>query len=154
MLVWSLLAVVLAVGTLVTPYWVMQPFRPQGPTELEVALWVLRLAPWLFAGATGLALWAIVRAWPRGWLRRLAAGLALLLVGAAAMASRINLFEQMFAPIGGATFVAAEGAPLPDDDVVMAVRVGPEARGYPVRIMAYHHVLNDELGGVPLVITY
>ena len=47
-----------------------------------------------------------------------------------------------------------KGAPLPADDVVMAVRVGPEARGYPVRIMAYHHVLNDDLGGVPLVITY
>ena len=154
MLVWSLLAVLIAVGTLVTPYWVMRPFRPQGPSELEVALGVLRFAPWLFAGAIGLALWACVRAWPRGWLRRISAGLALLLVGAAAMASRVNLFEQMFAPIGGATFVAVKGAPLPADDVVMAVRVGPEARGYPVRVMAYHHVLNDELGGVPLVITY
>lgn len=153
-LVWSLLAVVVAVGTLVTPYWVMRPFRPQGATELEVALVTLRLAPWLFAGALGLAMWTLVRAWSWGWVRRVGAGLALLVVMAAAVGSRINLFEQMFAPMQGATFVAVNGAPLPVDDVVMAVRVGDVARGYPVRIMAYHHVLNDELGGVPLVITY
>ena len=151
---WSLLAVVVAVATLVTPYWVMRPFRPQGPVELEVALWTLRLAPWLFIAAVVLALWACVRAWPRGWSRRVTAVLALLLVGAAAAGSRINLFEEMFAPMSGATFVAARGAPLPADDIVMTVRVGEAARAYPVRIMAYHHVLNDELGGAPLVITY
>jgi hypothetical protein len=27
-------------------------------------------------------------------------------------------------------------------------------RAYPVRVMAYHHVLNDELGGQRLVVTY
>ena len=154
LLLWSLLAVVVAVGTLVTPYWVMRPFRPQGPVELQVALATLRLAPWLFAGALLLAGWTLVRAWPRGWARRVGAGLALLVVTAAAAGSRINLFEKMFAPMRGATFVAVNGAPLPADDVVMAVRVGDLARAYPVRILAYHHVLNDELGGVPLVITY
>lgn len=64
----------------------------------------------------------------------------------AGWASRINLFEQMFAPLPGATYVAAAGAPLPGEDVVMAVTQGGASRAYPVRILAYHHVVNDEVG--------
>lgn len=154
----SVVAVAIAVVTVVLPYWVMQPFRPQGPDELAVALTTLRLAPWLLVGAVALAAWMVVRAWPRGarfvWLRRIGTSLALLLVLAAAAGSRINLFEEMFAPLAGPEFVAVAGAPLPADEVVMTVHVGDVARAYPVRIMAYHHILNDELGGVPLVVTY
>ena len=150
----SLLAVLVAVATVVTPYWVMQPFRPQGPRELALALGLLRWAPWLLAGALLLAVWMVARAWRLGWLRRSGTTMALLLVVAAAAGSRVNLFEQMFAPLPGPSFVAAAGAPLPAEDVVMAVRVGGVARAYPVPIMAYHHVLNDDVGGVPLVVTY
>ncbi len=154
MLPWSLLAVLVAVATVVTPYWVMRPFRPQGPTELVVALTTLRLAPWLLAGATLLALGMLVRAWPRGWWSRIGAALALLVVLAAAVGSRVNLFEKMFEPFKGPTFVAIAEAPLPADEVLMTVRSGDAVRGYPVRVMAYHHVLNDTLGEVPLVVTY
>lgn len=53
----SLLAVVIALATLMTPPMVMMPFRAQGPTELAIALAVLRFAPLLLAvraGAGGL----------------------------------------------------------------------------------------------------
>jgi hypothetical protein len=153
-LVWSLLAVLVAIAAVITPYWVMRPFRPQGAGELQVALVVLRLAPWLLVGAAGVTVWMLARVWSRGWLRRIGACVAVLLVLACGAASRINLFEQMFAPMRAPSFVAVAGAPLPADEVVMAVRVGAEARGYPVRILAYHHIVNDELGEVPLVATY
>ena len=39
-------------------------------------------------------------------------------------------------------------------DVVLAVRVGDDAVAYPVRQMAYHHVVQDTVGGVPIVATY
>ena len=152
MLPGSLLAVLVAVVTVVLPYWVVRPFRPQGPGELAVALTTLRLAPWLLAGAAALAVWMVVRARPGR--PRIGTALALLLVLAAAAGSRVNLFEQMFAPLPGPTFVAVAGAPLAGDEQVMAVRVGDVVRAYPVRIMAYHHVLNDAPGEVPLVVTY
>lgn len=156
----SMLAVLVAVATVVTPYWVMRPFRPQGATELQVALVTLRLAPWLLIGAAIVAVAMVWRAWTGGvmgwrrWLRRVGTGVALVLVIGAGLASRINVFEKMFAPLPGATYVAAAGAPLPAEDVVMAVVQGDAARAYPVRILAYHHVVNDEVGGVPLVATY
>jgi hypothetical protein len=156
----SLLAVIVAAATLITPLWVMQPFRSQSATELAVALGTLRVAPWVLAAVAALALWMVVRAWPlesprwRGWTRRVGTVLALALVLGAAALSRINAFEQMFAPLPGPTFVAVGQAPWAADDVMMTVRVDGVVRAYPVRVMAYHHVLNDELGGQRLVVTY
>ncbi len=39
-------------------------------------------------------------------------------------------------------------------DMVLAVQVNGEAVAYPVRQMAYHHVVEDTVGGTPLVATY
>jgi hypothetical protein len=36
----------------------------------------------------------------------------------------------------------------------MAVRHGADARAYPISQMAYHHVLNDVVNGVPIAVTY
>jgi hypothetical protein len=49
---------------------------------------------------------------------------------------------------------AAEAAFLKDDDAVVGVAVGEEARAYPVRILDRHEVANDVVGGVPLAVTY
>lgn len=147
-------AALVAAATLVVPVWVMRPFRPQGPTELTIALGVLRFAPWLLAAAGLMAIAAVVRAWPGGWWRRVAAvAMALLTAGAAAL-SRVNVFEKMFEPMPAPRFAAPAASGLPGDAIVMAVRVGEHARAYPVEVMAYHHLLNDVAGGAPLVVTY
>ena len=41
-----------------------------------------------------------------------------------------------------------------DSDMVLAVENQGEAVAYPIRLMAYHHVVQDTVGGVPLVATY
>lgn len=143
-----------ALATLITPLWVMQPFRAQGPTELAVALGVVRWGLWLVLGAGALAIAAVVRAWPGGWWRRSAALLmAVLTFGAGALA-RVNVFEQMFAPLPAPRFAAANASGLPAEAIVMAVRAGETARAYPVEVMAYHHVLNDTIDERPIVVTY
>jgi len=38
--------------------------------------------------------------------------------------------------------------------MILAVRFGSDARAYPIREMAYHHVLNDVVAGVPVAVTY
>ncbi|WAS90544.1 DUF3179 domain-containing (seleno)protein [Nannocystis punicea] len=150
----GLVALLVAVATLVTPLWVMRPFRPQGPTELAVALWVLRFGPWLLFAAGVMAVTALVRAWPGGWWRRSGAIVMLLLTLGAGAMSRVNVFEQMFAPLPAPRFADAAESGLPGEAIVMAVRVGDQARAYPVEVMAYHHVLNDVVGEAPLVVTY
>ena len=52
-------------------------------------------------------------------------------------------------------FVAAPAADfLNDDDLVLAVTLGGQARAYPTRILDYHEIVNDTLAGTPIAITY
>lgn len=43
---------------------------------------------------------------------------------------------------------------LKDDDLVIVVKVGKEERVYPINILNWHEVINDEFGGLSLSITY
>jgi hypothetical protein len=48
----------------------------------------------------------------------------------------------------------ASAAPWHDDEVVLALEVEGEARAYPVAILNWHELVNDTLGGRPILITY
>jgi len=43
---------------------------------------------------------------------------------------------------------------LGEGDLVLSVWLGQAVKAYPLRVIAWHQVLNDELGGVPVVVTY
>ncbi len=43
---------------------------------------------------------------------------------------------------------------LADVEPVISLRVGNEARAYPLRILMWHEIVNDEIAGVPLVVTF
>ena len=51
-------------------------------------------------------------------------------------------------------FVRASSAALTADDRVLGIVLGGKARAYPVRILNWHEVVNDRLGGRAVVITY
>jgi hypothetical protein len=52
-------------------------------------------------------------------------------------------------------FVAADKARfLKAKDQVIAVRIGGEAKAYPIKILNHHEVVNDTLGGVPIAVTF
>ena len=69
--------------------------------------------------------------------------------------ARTNIFEKMFAPLPSPRYArAAEASWVKDNDLVLGVERNGEAVAYPVRQIAYHHVVMDEVGGVPVVATY
>lgn len=143
------------VGLFLIPAFVIRPFRYQSPSALALAIRVKWMAPVGTAIACAIALVLCLTLW-RTASRTTRAGLvfAMLLSTAAAVMARMNYFEWMFHPIQAAGFVAASDAHLSDKEMVMTVRMGPDARAYPIRQMAYHHILNDTVGGVPIVVTY
>jgi hypothetical protein len=95
------------------------------------------------------ALWKTVGRW-----RQVLLVLILLVVAFSAVMARQNYFEWMFHPISDAQFLAQSESKLDPKEMIMAVRFGDDARAYPISQMAYHHVLNDVVAGVPIVATY
>lgn len=146
----------IAVFGLVYPFYVIRPFRPQGAAELQAALWVLRyrgLAEALMAAAALVTLTFCWR-WQRGRATKIGGLLVTVLVFASAILCRVNIYEIMFHPVGRPSFGVASTSKLDGAERVIAVKVGPAARAYPIRNMAYHHVVNDVVGGVPIAATY
>lgn len=101
----------------------------------------LGLAVWLWRGA-------------RWWSRTLLV-LALVPLAFTVWFSRQNIFEKMFAPLQGPSFAAASEADwVGEDETVMAIQAGAEAVAFPVRQLAYHHIVQDVIGKEPIVATY
>jgi hypothetical protein len=94
-------------------------------------------------------LWGSLNKW-----RKVVLSVAAVAVGFSAVMSRLNYFEWMFHPVNGAKFDAESSSKLGADEMILAVRYGADARAYPIREMAYHHILNDVVGGVPIAVTY
>ena len=46
------------------------------------------------------------------------------------------------------------GAFVDPNDLVLAVSADGDAAAYPIRQMAYHHLVNDRIGRTPAVVTY
>jgi hypothetical protein len=55
--------------------------------------------------------------------------------------------KPRFHPVGDVNF-------LHDSEPVLSLRIGDDARAYPVQIMIWHEIVNDVVGGVPVTVTY
>lgn len=150
------LLVLAAVAMVAAPLWLVQPFSPQTPEGLAWAFALRRWAPWATLLAVALGAFLLARLWRGGrWWSRTLATLAVLVLLGTAWAARQNVYERMFSPISGARFATADQAAwVEDGDPVIAVALNGEAAAYPVRQVAYHHIVQDEVGGVPVAVTY
>ena len=153
-----LLLSVTALALVAVPVWLIQPFSPQTPRGLEVGYALRRWAPVLtvVACAVGLALAAWLWRDSRRWWRRALVVVVLAPVFASAWFARQNHFEWMFNALPKAEYVgiAEARAFLVDAEVVMGIDVNGSKLAYPVRQLAYHHIVNEVVGGTPLVVTY
>jgi hypothetical protein len=137
------------------PAFIIRPFRYQAPRALFVAMALHQRAPLgtliaaLACFVLAFSLWKTASRWRRALLVA-----TLLVVTFSAVMARVNYFEWMFHPIEGAQFVAQSESKLDPKEMIMAVGLGTDARAYPISQMAYHHVLNNVVGGVPITVTY
>jgi hypothetical protein len=151
-----LLVVAAAVAIVAIPVFVIMPFKAQTAAGVE---WSYRLRRWSPAAtvvATVLFLALCVKLW-RGarWRSRVAMPALLAPLLAVTWFARQNHFEWMFNPLPNADYArAGEAGYVADGDMVMAIEINGDAVAYPVRQMAYHHVVNDVVGGKPITATY
>jgi hypothetical protein len=138
------------------PIYVIRPFRYQGPRELAAALAILQIRPPIELACAVCALGGLLWYWwaQPGRSRRIVAASGAFLVCAFAVLSRVNIYELMFHPDAHPLFASVQQAKIDLDDKVLAVKLGGSARAYPIRSIAYHHIINDVVGQQPIVATY
>lgn len=156
---WAVLLMVLAaaIALVGVPVYLLQPFSPQGPSDVPWA-WTLR-REWAPGGTIALAailVIALLTFWARTkWLGKTCLVLVAIVGVGAAWFARQNHFEWMFNPIAEPTFDRGAKAPAVDaDDLVLGIVIKDDAVAFPVRRIGYHHVVNVTIGGEPIVASY
>jgi hypothetical protein len=155
---WWLAATCAIVASLAawTPAFLIQPFRAQTNGGVTISHLLKRLSPPLTVVLLIVLLTLVFTLWrgARWWSRALAV-LAITVTALGAWFARQNHFEWMFHPLPKPSYARADAVAFVDDaDLVLAVERNGEAVAYPVRQLAYHHLVQDTVGGVPVVVTY
>jgi hypothetical protein len=157
-LAWLLffLLVVVVLVVVLTPVFLIMPFKAQTSRTMEISYLMRRRSPWLTVLASLLVLALAVRLWMGGrWFGRIALVILLLPALAATWLARQNHFEWMFNPLPNPAYAkAADASFVNGDDRLLAVAINGESVAYPIRLMGYHHVVEDTVGGTPIVATY
>ena len=145
----------LTIALFFIPAFIIRPFSYQAPRALWWAMAIRQRSPLatlftaLLCLLLGIVLWRSVGVW-----RRIALSIVMAVVVFSAVMARMNYFEWIFHPVKDVQFVAESQSKLDAGEMIMAVRFGSDARAYPISEMAYHHIVNDVVGGVPVTVTY
>jgi Protein of unknown function (DUF3179) len=155
-LIWLSASALVSFLALFYPIYVIRPFRYQGPHELSAALLVLRLRPAIEIACVVIALVSLFQTWRKSSriVARVVATVCTIAVIGFGILSRVNVYELMFHPLEKPSFSPGSNSKLDGREEVISVKIGGEARAYPVRSMSYHHIVNDTLGSVAIVATY
>ena len=146
-----------ALALVAVPIFLIRPFAPQTPGMLDIAFTLKQWSPLITALALGGVLLLGSRAWrgSSGRGPKAAVVVSVLLTATMTWMARQNHFEWKFAPLPNAGYVRAPQADfVAGQDRVLAVALDGEAVAYPVNQLAYHHLVLDSIGGVPIVATY
>ena len=157
-LVWVTLLVVIvaAVAVVAAPVWIIQPFKAQTDRGIAVSYALRRWSPLVTVGGLLVSFLLVGWLW-RGtrWFVKAALVILLLPLLAVTWFARQNHFEWMFNPLTRSAYAkTTEASFINGSDMVLAIARNGDAVAYPVRLMAYHHVVQDVVGGTPVVATY
>ena len=57
-------------------------------------------------------------------------------------------------PIYEPEFVAMEDSPLRDEELVIAVSIDGESKAYPITVLRFREMVNDEIAGTPILVSW
>lgn len=156
---WILLTLisVSAFAAIFIPAWLIQPFKLQTSETVKYAYIIRRFSPWMTLVLLVLLIFVMIRNYKSfgRWWQKAAALFLLIVCLFSAWFSRQNHFEWMFNPLASASYVSSSKADFVEpSDMVLSVKINGDQAAYPVRLLAYHHLVQDVVGGKPIVATY
>jgi hypothetical protein len=150
-------AIAASFAIVLVPAFLIFPFRAQTQQGIELTYSLRHWSPAITLVLAAVVVVIVFRHWRsahRWWSKALLV-VAVLATIPPVWFARQNHFEWMFQPLKKADYAkAGEATFLEDTDMVLAVNIQGESAAYPVRQLAYHHLVQDDVGGVPLVATY
>ena len=156
---WILL-VIIAITTfamVAIPAYLIQPFAPQTENALTISYYLRSWSPILTVVVAIFAVFLSVQIWRNSkyWFTNIPLILPLFIVGFSVWFAQQNHFLWMFNPLKNSAYAKiSEANFVKDDEMVLAVNINGESVAYPVLQMAYHHVVQDVVGGQPITATY
>jgi hypothetical protein len=146
-----------AVAVIYIPTHLIQPFKSQTKETLVLSYYLRTWAPVTTIFLFVVAILVCISFWRTGigGFRKAVLILLLLPVGLATWFAHQNHFQWMFHPMEKPNYAIAGAADfISGKDMVLGVSHGGDSAAYPVRVLAYHHLVHDRVGGKPIVATY
>ena len=158
-ILWLALIVIVLItfAFIAVPVWLIKPFSPQTPTGIATAFALKSWSPVVTVLAAILSIGLAVLLWrsSKHWWSKAPLIVPLFIIMICVWFARQNHFEWMFNPLANSTYAKTVDANFVDDeDMVMTIEINGESAAYPIRQMAYHHVVGDTVGGVAIAATY
>jgi hypothetical protein len=57
-------------------------------------------------------------------------------------------------PVYEPVFASAEEAPLDDSELIIGIALDGEAKAYPITVLRFREMVNDEMAGIPTLVTW
>ncbi len=57
-------------------------------------------------------------------------------------------------PIYDPEFVTASASPLHEDELILGIALEGESKAYPITVLRHREMVNDELAGIPILVTW
>ena len=152
-----LLFIVVALAVVVAPNLLTGPGVAQNENHLDWAFRLEQLALPVAALALLAALALTIGQWraPTGLFGRAAMLLGVAIGGVALWGSTTTMSQQFFEGLEGGRYVAIDAAtPFEASEQVLALDWKGQGLVYPIRIVGYHHIVNERLEEEPFVVTY
>jgi hypothetical protein len=135
-------------------YFIMPMPGSQRMNSLNLAYFLYSYR-WLFRVLFGLmAMAGVVTTFKTSkhkWVPALVAVLALVVIY---MFNFTMAADQMFKQPGNLVFKPQLGNTLKDSSIVVGIEHNGEVKAYPIRFIGYHHQVQDNVGGKPVIVTY
>ncbi len=148
---------ILSTAFVYTPVHLIQPFKSQTTEGVALSYYLRTWSPIITILLLVGAMFVCVLFWRTaiGRLRKAVLVVLLLLVAVTTWFAKQNYFQWMFRPLPDPNYAhAGEVDFIGGKDMVLGVSQEGDSVAYPVRLLAYHHLVQDRVGGKPIVATY
>ncbi|WP_276481395.1 DUF3179 domain-containing (seleno)protein [Paraflavitalea pollutisoli] len=155
----TLLVIGLLVGLaaeILRVYFIMPFPGSQQSNTIDIAYWLHQNIYWIRIVCLGMIAWPVLQVLRKSALwKKIALVIALVLYGTVAYLFTFRFMaDKMFIMPKVNRFLHADLNKVPGDKLVIGVVAGGMAKAYPVQFIGYHHQVQDEVGGVPVLVTY